>query len=224
MSLKIIWAVIRKDYLIERKTKEIFSSMLMYSLSVLIIFNFALGAFTDSVEPYSGGILWIAFTFSATLGMNRLFSHEQENGVMQALAMLPCDKGLIFLGKCASMLCWLTLTEWLIILLYCVLFDITVWSQAPALILAVFLGSLGYVAAGTLLSAVTVNTRMKENLLPLILFPVTIPLIISAVEATQSVITQPSSGLSGQWIGIMAAFDVIILTAAYLLYGYIFEE
>ncbi len=224
ITLKLIWTLILKDLRIERKTKELFSSMLIYAVVVLVIFNFALQTFTGSAESFSGGMLWIAFTFAGTLGLSRLFSYEQENGVMQALALIPCDKGIIFIGKCLSMLIWLTLMEWLIVPLFCVLFNVSLWEQFSQLFLVIFLGSLGYVAAGTLLTTITLNTRMKENLLPLILFPVTIPLIIASVEATQIIINQSWSASLSNWIAILIAFDVIILTGSYLLYGYIFEE
>jgi heme exporter protein B len=224
ITLKLIWTLIQKDLRIERKTKELFSSMIIYAAVVLVIFNFAFQSFTGNTESFSGGMLWIAFTFSATLGLSRLFSYEQENGVMQALALIPCDKGIIFIGKCLSMLIWLTLMEWLIVPLFCVLFDVPLWEQIPRLFIVLFLGSLGYVAAGTLLTTITLNTRMKENLLPLILFPITIPLIIASVEATQIIINQSLSASIINWISILIAFDVIILTGSYLLYGYIFEE
>ncbi len=223
-NVKILWAVILKDLLIERKTKEMFSAMVMYAAAVLIIFHFAFRSFAGDAGTFSGGILWVAFTFSATLGLNRLYSHEQENGMMQAVALMPADKGMIFFGKCLTMLFWLTLTEWLTVPLFCVWFNVSVLNRLPQLFLVVFLGSLGYVAAGTLLSAVTVNTRMRENLLPLILFPVTIPLILSSVEATQILLNPaPAASITG-WIAILTAFDVILLTGSYLMYGFLIEE
>ncbi len=223
-TVKLIWAVILKDFRIERKSKELFYAMFLYAASVLVIFHFALLSSGGSVESFGGGILWIAFTFAATLGLNRVYGYEQENGVARALALFPCDRGILYLGKCFSMLAWLTLAEWLIIPLFGVLFNVPLWDRILPLTGVIFLGSLGYVAAGALLAAVTMNTRMKENFLPLILFPVTFPLLIASVETTQIILIAPSSDIETRWISVLAAYDIIILTASYLLYGYVMEE
>lgn len=223
-TVKLIWTVILKDFRIERNSKELFTTMFMYAAAVLVIFHFALQSAEDRIGTFSGGILWIAFTFAATLGLNRVYSYERENGIVRALSLIPCDKGVLYLGKCFSMLAWLTLAEFLIVPLYGILFNVSLWDRILPLSGVILLGSLGYVAAGTLLAAVSMNTRMKENFLPLILFPVTIPLLIASVEATQIILNAPPAVTDTRWITVLAAYDTIILTASYLLYGYVMEE
>lgn len=222
--LRLIAAVIRKDIRIEIQNKEILIGTLIYALTVLLILHFAVESFTARAEAFSGGILWIAFTFSATIGLVRLFSHEEENGLFLALRLMPLDKGYFFIGKWLVMLIGMTVTQWIITPLFSVLFDVAVLPSVPLLFGIYLLGSAGYAAMGVFTATAAMHTRMRSHFVPLILFPLTIPAIIASVEATQMAINQPDTAFLNSWTQLLLAYDLIAVTAGFFLYEPILED
>ena len=220
----MIWAVFRKDFLVELRTKDSLNAMLFFGVLVLVIFNFALASVRESMRAAVPGILWVSFAFSGTLGLNRIFSTEKENGCMQGLLMAPIDRGQLYLGKVMAATVFMLISEFVIFVLALVFFNLTVWGEIPYLVLVFLLGTLGFAAVGTLLSAISVNTKMREVLLPLILFPVVLPILINAVEATSIIINTVDYRALELPLTIMAVFTVVFLTLSYLVFEYVLED
>jgi heme exporter protein B len=219
-----VWAILRKDLLIELRTKDSLNAMLFFGIVVLIIFNFALESVRDSMRSAVPGVLWAAFAFSGILGLNRIFAAEKENSCLQGLLMVPVDRGVIYLGKMLAATVFMLIAEAIIFLFSLVFFNLTVWDEIPYLILVFLIGTLGFTAAGTLLSAIAVNTKMREVLLPLILFPVVLPVLINAVEATSIILNTGDYRALRLPLSIMLVFTIVVGTVAYLLFEHVLED
>ncbi len=219
-----VWAVFRKDLLIELRTKDSLNAMLFFGIVVLVIFNFALESTRDTIRLAVPGVLWVAFVFSGTLGLNRMFASEKENSCLQGLLMVPMDRGIIYLGKMMAASVFMLVAEVVIFVCSLVFFNLTVWSEIPYLILVFFVGTLGFTAVGTILSAIAVNTRMREVLLPLILFPVVLPILVNAVEATSIILNSADYGALKLPLAIMSTFTIVFGTLAYLLFEFVLED
>ncbi len=219
-----IWAVYQKDLLLELRTKDSINAMLFFGVVVLVIFNFALEPMRDSIHAAVPGVLWVAFAFAGTLGLNRMFATEKENSCLQGLLMLPTDRGILYIGKMLAASTFMLVTEVVIFVLSLVFFNLSVGSEIPWLFLVFLVGTLGFTAVGTLLSAISANTRMREVLLPLILFPVILPILINAVEATGIILNSSDYGALKLPLTIMAVFTIVFGTLAYLFFEYVLEE
>jgi heme exporter protein B len=222
--MKKIWAIFRKDLLIELRTKDSFNAMLFFGIVVLVVFNFALESLRASIRPAVPGVLWVAFAFSGTLGLNRMFAAEKENGCLQGLLMIPADRGFIYLGKTMAATVFMLIVELIVFVFSLIFFNLTVWNEIPYLVLIFFIGTLGFTAVGTLLSAIAVNTRMREVLLPLILFPVILPVLVNAVEATNIVLNTTDYRALRLPLTIMTVFTIVLGTIAYLLFENVLED
>ena len=198
--------------------------MLFFGVVVLVIFNFALGSLHDTMRSAVPGVLWVAFSFSGTLGLNRLFAAEKENGCLQGLLMIPADRGTIYLGKMLASFFFMLIAEVFIFIIGLVLFNLTVWKEIPWLLLVFVIGTLGFSAVGTLLSAIAVNTKLREVLLPLMLFPVILPILINAVEATDIILNSADYRELKLPLTIMSAFTIIFGTISCLLFERVLEE
>jgi heme exporter protein B len=224
IMLTRIWAIFRKDLLIELRTKDSLNAMLFFGIVVLVIFSFALESVRDSIRMAVPGVLWVAFAFSGTLGLNRMFAAEKENSCLQGLLMLPIDRGVLYLGKMLAASVFMLISEAIIFVFSLVFFNLTVWREIPYLALVFVIGTLGFTAVGTLLSAISVNTRLREVLLPLILFPVILPILVMAVEATNIILNTVEYGALKLPLTIMTVFTVVFATLSYLLFDYVLED
>lgn len=219
-----IWTILRKDLLIELRTKDSLNAMVFFGIVVLVIFNFALESIRESISFAVPGVLWVSFAFSGTLGLNRMFASERENSCLQGLLMLPVDRGILYLGKMLAASIFMLVTEVVIFVFTLVFFNLTVWREIPYLVLVCLVGTLGFTAVGALLSAISVNTRMREVLLPLILFPVVLPILVNAVEATAIILNTADYRALELPLTIMSVFTVVFVTLAYLLFDFVLEE
>ncbi|MBP1597311.1 MAG: cytochrome c-type biosis protein CcmB [Acidobacteria bacterium] len=219
-----VWAVFRKDLLIELRTKDSLNAMLFFGIVVLVIFNFALEGARDSIRAAVPGVLWVSFVFSGTLGLNRMFSTEKENSCLQGLLLVPMDRGILYLGKMLAAAVFMLVAEAVIFIFSMVFFNLTVWKEIPYLILVFLIGTLGFTSVGTILSAISANTRMREVLLPLILFPVVLPILINAVEATGIILNTNDYGALRLPLTIMSAFTIVFGTVSYLLFDFVLED
>jgi heme exporter protein B len=222
--MKKIWAIFQKDLLVELRTKDSFNSMLFFGVVVLVIFNFALSSARESMRSAVPGILWSAFAFSGTLGLNRLFAAEKENSCLQGLLMIPVDRGVIYLGKMFAATVFMLISEAIIFIFSLIFFNLTIWKEIPWIMLVFLIGTLGFAAVGTLLSAIAVNTKMREVLLPLILFPVVLPILINAVEATDVILNAGDYGSLRLPLAIMSVFTIVFVTISYLLFEHVLED
>jgi heme exporter protein B len=217
-----ILAVFWKDILMEIRTKEIVTSVLVFALLVLVIFNFAFGTGTDTTGLVAPGILWVSLTFGGILGFNRIFIMEKENSCIEGLMLCPLDRSAIYWGKLVGSFSLNLAVALVVTPIFLILFNLPLFL--PRLALIIVLATLGFAAVGTLFSAVAINTRARDMMLPILFLPVVIPVIVAAVEATAVVLAgQPWSGML-TWLQIMIAFDIIYLVVATLVFEFVIEE
>lgn len=222
--LEKIWMIVWKDLVVELRTKEILSSMLVFSLLVMVIFNFAFQGERIDLKRLAPGILWVAFTFAGILGLSRSFIFEKDQHCLEGLLLSPLDGGSIYLGKMLANLVFISIAEAIIFPIFAVFFDFNVFYLVPKLWLVFFLGSLGFSSAGTILSAISVNTRAREVMLPILLFPILVPVIIGAVKSTSSILNGSSLAEISSWLKLLAVFDIIFLVISFLSFDFIIEE
>ena len=219
-----IWAIFRKDLLIELRTKDSLNAMLFFGIVVLVIFSFALESVRDSIRMAVPGVLWVSFAFSGTLGLNRMFAAEKENSCLQGLLMLPLDRGILYLGKMLAASVFMLFSETIIFVFSLVFFNLTVWREIPYLAVVFVIGTLGFTSVGTLLAAISVNTRLREVMLPLILFPVILPILVMAVESTNIILNTVDYRALKLPLTVMTVFTIIFTTLSYLLFDYVLED
>jgi len=224
--------IAKKDLLAEFRTKQMLNSMVIFALLVIVIFSFAFGNEATIYIPnlqkkiidiLAPGMLWIAFTFAGMLGLSRSFAGEKEEGCLDGLKLCPVDRSDIYNGKVLSNAVLMFLMEIATLPIFIVLFSYDI-KNLPGLILVIILGTFGFIFVGTLLSALTVNTRTREILLPVILFPVLIPVILSAVTATATMLANGDlSDISGE-LQILAVYDIIFFVVAQMVFEYTIED
>ena len=216
-----VMAIVRKDLLIELRSREVLAAMFVFALITLLVFSFSFELRVDSTAQVVPGALWVAFAFTGVLGLGRSFVREKDQGCLDGLLLCPTDRSVIFLGKALVNLAFIFLIELIILPLAIGLFNV---SFHLALIPVAFLGTLGFSAVGTLFSAMSVHGRAREVLLPVLLFPVVIPALIAAVKLTAGLIDgQPWSEMS-HWMSFLVAFDAIFCSVAYMLFDAIMSE
>jgi heme exporter protein B len=217
-----ILAIFWKDILTEIRTKEIVTSVLVFALLVLVIFNFAFGTGAGTPELVAPGILWASLTFGGVLGFNRIFIMEKENSCFEGLMLCPVDRSVVYWGKLAGSFSFNLAVALVVTPIFLILFDLPLFL--PRLALIIVLATLGFAAVGTLFSAVAINTRARDMMLPILFLPVVIPVIVAAVKATAAVLAgQPWSGML-TWLQIMVAFDIIYLVVSTLVFEFVAEE
>lgn len=216
-----VLAIVWKDIVAELRTKEIFSSMFVFALLVIIIFNFAFELKGVDIATIAPGVLWVAFVFAGVLGLNRTFIMEKDRGCMEGLMLCPVDRSAIYLGKMVGSVIFMLVVEAIVLPIFIAFFNLSV---GPSLIPIIVLGTLGFAGVGTLFSAMAVHTRAREVMLPVLLFPIIVPLVIAAVKATGGILNgQPLAEMTN-WLRLLVAFDVIFLTVSLMTFDYVVEE
>lgn len=216
--------ILVKDIKTELRTREFLGNTFMFALLVIVIFNFAFSLTPENSPALSAGILWIAFLFAGTLGLGRSFQVEMENDCINGLTLAPVDRTALFWAKCLGNLAFLVTVQAIILPVYIVLYNINVMEFFFRQAAVFFLGDIGFVALGTLLSALSVNLKARELLLPVLLFPLLIPLVIFCVSASSALINGPDMALWESRIKFIIAFDVIFFVASSLVFDYIVDE
>jgi len=224
MNMPAMITIAWKDILSEFRSRETLSSMLIFCLIVVVIFNFMFEPGSTLVKQMVPGILWVAITFAGLLGLNRSFIYEVDQGCLMGLLLCPVDHYLVYLGKMIGNFCFMMIMEIILLPLMIVLFNLDIFIILLPLIFIMLLGTLGFASVGTLLSAISVNTRAREILLPILLFPIAIPILLAAVKATSSLINQGSFAGTLSWVKILIGFDIIFLVISSLLFEYVVEE
>ena len=220
--IRKVGTIAGKDLLTEWRGKEVVTATLVFALLTVVIFNFAFDLQRVELDVVVPGMLWVAFTFSGTLGLNRSFAVEKDRGSLSGLMLAPVDRSAIYLGKTAANLILMLLAEAVMLPLFAIFFNMS-FARLVSTIPVVLLGTAGFVAVGTLLAAVSIHTRAREVLLPVLLFPMLLPVIIVAVQATGSLIRGTTLTSLGSEIGVLVAYDVILLTVAWLTFEYVVE-
>src|SRR5262249_31545601 len=212
-------AILGKDLRSELRTRQVWLAMGMFALLVLAVFNFAFDLQVENKAAVAPGALWIAFVFASILGLGRTLAAEQENGSMDRLLLCPVDRTAIYVAKLLGNLVFISIVELVALPLFAALYDLPVLTARVVPI--VLLGTIGVSAVGTLFAAVAANTRAREVLLPILIFPLIVPVVICAVRATQGLLGPIRDA---PWLGLFAAFDVIFLTISAVTFQYAIEE
>ncbi len=208
----------------EWRTKELLSAMFVFAMLVIVIFTFAFEASRDEILLIGPGILWVAFTFAGTLGLNHSSAVEKENGCLHGIMLGPIDRGTIYLGKMIGNALFMFAVEIMILPIFSMLFNISLIDKLPQILLINAVGTIGFSSVGTIIAAVTANTKMREVLLPIILFPILIPLFIGVVESVAILLQDGEMGGYNNWLKILTAFDVIFIVVSYWLFDFILED
>ena len=220
--LRKVFAIVWKDVRAELRTKDILSSMLVFAALAVVIFQFAFDLRADNARLVLPGVVWIAITFSGVLGLNRSFILEQDRGSMEGLLLAPMDRSVIYFGKLIGNLLFIFAVELVLLPLASIFFNVLIVT--PSILLVVFLGTVGFAAVGTLFAALSVNTRAREVMLPILLFPIMVPVLIAGVRAMGALLDGETLQDVAQWLRLLVAYDVIFIAAAFLLFDYVVEE
>jgi len=220
--IKAVFAIAWKDLSAELRSRELISAMLVFALLVILIFNFALKLDAKTRITATSGILWVTFTFAGTLGLNRSMAVEKDRGCLDGLLLAPVDRSSIYFGKMISNLVFMFIIEAIVLPLYSVLYNVNLFN--PGLLLVILLGSVGYIAIGTLLAAMAVQTRTRDVMLPILLFPVVIPVVVAAVEASGGFLQGMVASELMYWINLLLVYDVIFIAIAFMVFDYVVEE
>jgi heme exporter protein B len=218
--LEQVLAILWKDVRYELRSKQMWTGMGLFALLVLVIFNFAFDLRVDNKAAVAPGALWVAFVFASILGLGRTIAAEREKGSMDRLLLCPVDRKAIYLAKLLGNMLFIGVVEIVALPIFVVLFDIPLF--VGTLLPVVLLGTLGIAAVGTLFSAMAAATRARELLLPILVFPLIVPVVIGAVRATSTLLVPAAN--EPPWLGLIAAFDVIFLSVAMLTFEYVVEE
>lgn len=217
-----VMAVIWKDLLSEMRAKEVAATVTVFAIMIVVIFNFAFDPGEDGIGLIAPGVLWVAFTFAGVLSLNQTFAREKEKNCLEGLMLCPVGRDTIYWGKMLGGLILMFAIEAIVTPVFLILYDLPLF--VPELALIMVLATLGFVAAGTLFSALTVNLRAREVLLPVLFFPVVVPVIIAAVKATQVALDGDPFGDMSSWLLLMGAFDVVFMAVSALVFEFVIEE
>jgi heme exporter protein B len=220
--LRALSAVVWKDLAAELRSRELLSAMLVFALLVILIFNFALELDVKTRATVTSGVLWVTFSFAGTLGLNRSMAMEKDRGCLDGLLLAPVDRSAIYFGKAIGNLVFMLIVEAIVLPVYSVLYNINLFK--PGLLLVILLGSIGYVAVGTLLSSMAVQTRTRDILLPILLFPLIIPVLIAAVRASNGFLQGIEMAEITPWINLLVVYDIIFIAIAFMVFDFVVEE
>lgn len=218
-----VLAIVGKDVATEIRTKEMISAMFVFSLLIIFIFNFAFDLRAENMNTLAPGVLWVAIAFAGMLGLSRSFILERDRGVLDGLLLAPVDRSAIYFGKMIGNVLFIGLVEVIILPFFIVLFNQPV-ADLPALAGVVVLGTIGFASVGTLFSAMAVHTRAREILLPIMLFPVVVPVMLSAVRLTAAILDNLPLAEASHWLALLVAFDAIFIAASFMLFEFVVEE
>jgi heme exporter protein B len=213
-------ALLWKDLVSEWRRRELVLSLIVFSLLVLLVFDFAFDLRQADLPAVAPGILWVTFIFSGVLSFNRSFAGEKDRGTWEGLLLAPVDRGAIYLAKLLASLVFMLAVEAVTLAVFAALFDVP--ADLPQLAAAVLAGTLGFGTVGTLFAAMAANTRARDIFLPVLLFPVSVPVIIGSVKATALAFGASHDGYP--WLGLVLAFDAIFLAVSFAVFEFVIEE
>jgi heme exporter protein B len=219
-----VLAILAKDVQTEWRRREIFISMFVFTILVVVVFNFAIGADPEAIRRLAPGVLWVALLFATVLGLQRAAQMESEEDCLQGVLLALGDRSALFIAKTAANMLYLAVVVVCALPLFSILFRIEMVAGIGALGVALLLGMLGLSTVGTLFAMLTVNTRTREVMLPLLFLPVSVPLTIAAVYATTDIIAGKGLAEITDYLTLMGVFDLVFLVVAVLVFDYVVEE
>ena len=217
-------AIVWKDFITELKTRELFSSMFIFALLVIIIFVFSVNLSIVGAREIGPGVLWVAFLFAGTIGLNRSFMLEKENGCLQGLLLAPLDRTALYFGKLVSNFVFLLIMEAFMLPLFMIFFNIDLIQHLLPLLYVILVGTLGFCAIGTLLSSLSVNLKTRDIMLPILLYPLMIPVVIGSVQMTGQVLSGGPLLDMMNWVSLTLCFDVIYIAVSIMTIDFVLEE
>jgi heme exporter protein B len=213
-----------KDFLLELRRRDSLLTMFFFGTLLLFVFHFSFDLPPDRVAEMAPALLWLAFLFTGTLGLTQLFQVERENHTLEALLLSPLDRGALFLAKSCFNLLLMSLVELVVMPLFWILFNLQGWNLLPQLFLVTLLGTVGFCVLGTMMSAITLRARARELLLPLVLFPLMIPVILATIRCMENIMSAGYLGAAGSWLRLLLGFDVIFVTVGILIFDQVIES
>lgn len=223
-TLAAAWLIARKDLAIEFRTRSAFFSSVVFALLGLVIFYYAWDPTAVSVTDLAPGVLWIIFTFSGLLGLHRSFGVEAADHAIDGLLASPVSRHSIFLGKAIANLVFVAGVQVIAIPALAVFYNLPLGHVAAPLIMIAILAAIGLVTVGTLFSAMAVNTRLAELLLPMLALPFFVPVVIAATQATAKLLSGRPLVESAAWLKLLLAFDIVFVAACALAYPFTIED
>lgn len=215
-----VWTILWKDIRCELRSKQMWAGMGLFALLVLVIFNFAFDLRVDNKAAVAPGALWVAFVFASFLGLGRTIAAEREKGSFDRLLLCPVDRKAIYLAKLLGNVLFIGVVEIVALPVFAILFDVP--FAVGGLLPIVLLGTIGIASVGTLFSAMAAATQARELLLPILVFPLIVPIVIASVRATGALMVVTAN--EPPWLGLIAAFDAIFLSLSTVLFEYVIEE
>ncbi len=220
--LRTVISIIRKDFQAELRSRELVGSMGLFALLSVLIFSFALELDRNARTESISGVLWVTIVFASILGLNRSMAMERDQGNLDALLIAPISRSAIYCGKLVGNFVFTLVIGLLLLPLMTILYNVSIISGW--LVVMLVLGTVGFTALGTLLAAMTVQTRSREALLPIVMMPVVLPLLLASVRASTSILNGTPQSDWIQWVQIVAVLDVIYFTMCFLLFEFVVEE
>ncbi len=220
--LVAVWNIIRKDKRVEWRGRQGVPVMLVFTLLIVFLFNFALQLSPNLQADLTAGLLWVSLAFASTLGLNRSVSLEQENQAIDGLLLAPVDRSAVYFGKVISNFSFTFLVGLFLLPVFSIFYSQNMFR--PLLILVIILGLGAYTSLGTLLAALSIQTRTRDVLLPVLLYPLALPILIAAVEASRGILVGQPSGNYQSWLYFLLAGNILFSAAGLLFFEAILEE
>jgi len=220
--LRTVLSIVQKDLRGELRSRELVGSMGLFALLSILVFSFALELDRVAREEAISGVLWVTVIYASTIGLNRSMAMEREHGNLDGMLMAPIDRTAIFFGKLVGNLVFTLVVGFILLPVMTALYNKSLLD--PIVISLLGLGTLGFATVGTLLATMTVQTRARESLLPIVMLPITLPMMLAAVRATTATLSGTPDDGSISWPAILVVLDVIYLVASFLLFEYVVEE
>lgn len=223
--LEAAWLIARKDFRVESRSRELVYTSLFFAVSCVLVFSFAFVRGGQAVDNAAAGILWVAIAFSGTLALGRTFERERQSETLRALLLSPVERPAIYLGKLLGMLILLAGIEVVLVPMVAFLFQAPL-DRAPALLVGILLtGTLGFLAVGTLFAAMLVRAQSRDVLLPVVLYPITLPALIGGIQGTAAIFAaEPDLALAQTWLSMLVFFDAVFITLSLWTFGPVMSE
>lgn len=222
-DMRRVGAIVWKDLTSERRSKAGFNSVAFLGILILLLFGFAIGPDADALRHAAAGSLWLAILFSGVMAFNRSYQLELEGGALEPLLLYPAPRWTVFVGKLLANLAFVLLVEAVVVPIAIVLFQVKSPGGWLPQLAVIMLGSVGFVALGTFYAAMASRSRAREVLLPLLLFPMLVPVLLSAAEASASMMAGDPMREAGAWVQLLVTFDVIFVVASVFAFEYVIE-
>jgi heme exporter protein B len=213
----IVRATLAKDLRMEWRSKDSINSMLFFALLVVVIFSFSFDPTAQESRHIAGGLIWVAFLFAAVVALNQTWARELRNQVLDAYRVSPASPNALFLAKAFGNFIFVTVLELLMAPLFVIFYNLRVVGSVPQLVLLTLLGTWALVVNGTFFAAMSLHTRSREIMLPLLLFPISVPAVIAMVNGTTAILTGEDPALF--WIALLVTYDLVFTTGSLLLFA-----